>query len=206
MHFPPRGAKRLGRRLRADPERHQSTVSVLKRLLLLSLLALTCMATAPVPTIFFPRVEAPEAADVIFVLGPPTSERLELAATLFEEGYGELILISAEDGGWRFNLNRMPICHEERAYKVICAQSNPFTTQGEIGTLNQLASENQWESALVITSKTHVARARVYLDRCFKGESTVVAAGHSYSAVGYVGEYLYQLGGFVKSATLSRGC
>jgi uncharacterized SAM-binding protein YcdF (DUF218 family) len=45
----------------------------------------------------------------------------------------------------------------------------PFSTRGEAEGFARLAAARGWASVLVVSSRYHVARARILFERCFAG-------------------------------------
>lgn len=123
-----------------------------------------------------PASDAPKHADVLFVLGPPDG-RMKYAEQLMDQGYAGTIVVSVplnKDGNPSFDL-----CHERRASRIVCFSPDPFTTQGEARVLESLSQENGWNSADVLTAQFHISRARVMVQRCYKGDLSMVAYGHT---------------------------
>ncbi len=176
------------------------------RLRLLVVAGLSCLLLTPIAPIFLPHTGAPIQADVILVLGPPEPSRIALAEDLLSEGYSERLVVSASDTGGPYFLQTLPICNESHDFKVLCAQSQPFTTQGEVGLLNDLAERNGWDTAIVITFTPHVSRTQLYLDRCFKGTAHVVADDRPLTPAEAAYEYVYQTGAFTKAFLSTSGC
>lgn len=169
-------------------------------------IALAVVVTLPIPGIFFPEKQEPHRADVILVLGPPDQDRLDLAVSLIEAGYSDNLIVSAKSSGRTHNLNLMPICQEPQSFFVHCETSKPFTTQGEIGLLQELAVQNGWTSAMIITFSPHLARTQIYADRCFNGTTTLIAPERVFTFEELVYQYFYQTAALVKARTLTSGC
>jgi uncharacterized SAM-binding protein YcdF (DUF218 family) len=58
---------------------------------------------------------------------------------------------------------------------------------------------------IVVTSKYHVSRAQMLIDRCFGGRVEVVAAQEGIPPLEWAFQFAYQTGGYLKAA-LNRGC
>lgn len=172
----------------------------------LIILAVVLLLFVPIGPILFPPPGTAREVDVVLVLGPPTPSRLQLAKDLMDQGYSENLIISASTTSWYYNASRIGLCTADLPYSVTCEQSDPFTTQGEIGLLQRLSEENGWRSAIVITFPPQVARARLYADRCYSGTVEYVSADQPLAPLDSLGEYAYQLGGFIKAGTLTTGC
>lgn len=160
----------------------------------------------PAILIFAPKTDAPELSDVIFVLGPPDSARLKYALQLAEDGVSSTVVISASNNGGAGSIQQNRLCTTEQSLEIICARSDPFTTQGEIALINQLAEERDWQSVTLVTGSTHASRVRLYASRCLQADYTVTPAPGSQPPGGYLYEYVYQIFGFVKAVTVTTGC
>lgn len=187
---------------RSERARHRGRPSTW----VLAVAATLALLLTPVGPIFSPVQGSPTHVDVIFVLGPPETSRLELAQELMAAGYSENLLISTPEFGWRYRAEGIGLCTVPQEFSVTCLQSEPFTTQGEIGALEQLSQEHGWDSALLITFKPHVTRTHLYLDRCFSGSADVIYDNTPISPREAVYQYGYQTGAFAKAFTRTTGC
>ena len=91
------------------------------------------------------------------------------------------------------------------AYQVICFQPEPRTTQGEAREIARLAGQHGWKSIIVVTSKYHISRARLIVDRCMPGTVRMVDTPAKPSLRGWAYQFAYQTGGFAK-AVLHPSC
>lgn len=119
------------------------------------------LALIPVSTIYAPTRDTPRPVDVIMVLGPPEQTRIDTALALIEEGYSENLVISASNSAGPNGIWKNPLCTKPQTFWVHCEQSDPFTTQDEVGMLNAIADENGWDSAIFITFTPHISRTRL---------------------------------------------
>lgn len=177
-----------------------------RRVTHLVVVAFVLLLLVPVGPIFLPARDTPRVADVILVLGPATEPRLALAEQLLDEGYSTRLIISAPHYGAGKTMYETALCVEPQEYRVTCKQSDPFTTQGEIGMLSEQASKNSWRSAIIITDEPHVQRARLYAQRCFAGEATVLGDGSELRPTDAIYEYAYQSAAFLKAFSFTPGC
>lgn len=168
--------------------------------------AIVLLILWPVAYIFAPLPSEARHADVIMVLGPPTTERLDLAQSLIASGYSDNLIVSASAYGGPYFMERLPICSEDQDFNVFCTQSEPFTTQGEVGLLDAVAEAHGWDTAIVITFAPHVNRTRLYLERCFQGSASVLADSTELRPTEVLYEYVYQVGATAKALTSNRGC
>lgn len=151
-----------------------------------------------------PPADQPKHADVLFVLGPPDS-RIGYAEKLMQRGYAPTLAVSSPIGkDGRFEAG---ICGDHRAYRIICFNPDPFTTQGEARALRDLSAQYGWKSANVLTAQFHVTRARVIVSRCYTGNLRMVADRMDLPLISltkptysWAYQYLYQTAAFVKVA------
>ena len=170
------------------------------------LVALMCLVLIPAGPILFPSQGTPTRSDAIMVLGPADNGRLDFARSLVADGYSDTIIVSADANGGRLSRENIRICNEPRSFRVICKQPSPFTTQGEVALLQSVFDEREWQSVIVVTGTMHVARAQLYLDRCFDGQATVISDGTTPPLGSLPYQYLYQTAGFLKAFTATPGC
>ncbi|WP_271985725.1 YdcF family protein [Pseudoclavibacter terrae] len=172
----------------------------------LMIIAVVMLMLAPVAPIFAPLRAAPVPADVILVLGPATDSRLDLAERLLNEGLSERLIVSAAHYGSGHTIPNIELCARPGDRRITCKQAVPFTTQGEVGMLEQQAGKNGWTSAIIITDTPHVTRARLYAERCFTGTTTVISDEARLDVIEAVDEYWYQTGAFAKAFLVTPGC
>lgn len=173
------------------------------RLLIASASALMAVviivAAITVPAYVFPPVERPPAhADVIYVIGPPTEERVALAEQMRRDGVADNILISVTTR-WSHSAERLPACKESY---VTCVHPEPFTTAGEMSELKREYGADA--RAVVITFTPHVSRTRFIAGRCAGAQVTVVGVPAELDLGRWIYQFAYQTGGFAKA--LIVGC
>jgi hypothetical protein len=119
----------------------------------------------------FHHGDRPAHADAIVVLSG-AKERLPVGLRLFDRGYAPNLVVSRTPHPKR--LERQ-VCAKPRR-GVTCAQAVPYSTQGEARLIARLARQHHWTRVDVVTSRFHTFRAKIEIERCFKGELHVVAA------------------------------
>ena len=112
--------------------------------------------------------DQPVRADAVFVLSG-ASERLPVGVRLVREGFAPVLVVSKSHEPKPYELR---ICRG----RALCRAAEPYSTQGEARLIARLARERHWRTVDVVTSRFHVLRAKVMLERCFKGRLRVVAA------------------------------
>lgn len=135
----------------------------------------TALVLAACTGLFFclaQSTDSPTHADAIFVLAP-THGRITYAEELMDQGYGSTLAISVprhEHGSKDY-----APCAEKRAYRIVCFQPDPVTTQGEARALQRLTALYGWNSVSVVSDESHLPRARILMSRCYKGDLRMVA-------------------------------
>lgn len=175
-------------------------------LLFLTAFSLILGALTPVGPILFPYQDAPRDVDAIMVLGPAEESRLRHATALLKAGVSVNLVVSTSDEDETFGTSSLPVCNGIDGYSVICGQSEPFTTQGEIAWIEELSIKNNWSSVLIVTSSPHVFRTRIYAERCYSGDALIRSDGLTVSPWNAASEYIYQVGATAKAYTVSNGC
>lgn len=154
---------------------------------------------------WFVIVNPPEAtahrADVVFVIGPATTERIAMARQLYDEGFVTRALVSIDPDDVDIMNDPASGCDLPA---VTCVVPDPSTTRGEAAMLNDYAAENDVRSALVITFTPHVSRTRYIFDHCADPDVTVLAAPGSGTTKDWAWQFAYQSGAFLKAVAV--GC
>ncbi|HVM52623.1 MAG TPA: ElyC/SanA/YdcF family protein [Acidimicrobiales bacterium] len=139
----------------------------------------------------------PIEADAVVVFSGDVS-RLEGAAALVPD-VAPVLVVSAPDPELRARLR----CGQHRRVEVICVVPDPATTRGEARAFAAVAEERGWDHVVAVTSRDHLRRARLQLDRCWDGRISAVARGqnrHLERAVPY------EMGAMADALVRTRGC
>ncbi len=150
------------------------------------------------PVYVRPRVDAPERADAILVLGGAHDGREELGLRLAREGYAPRVLFS-DPYEYSPMINR--ICHGGYSFEVDCFNPSPATTRGEGRELAARAGAGGWHRVIVITFTPHISRARHVLGKCWNGTILMVDAHAHISIARWAYNFLYQSAGYIKATT-----
>jgi uncharacterized SAM-binding protein YcdF (DUF218 family) len=141
----------------------------LRRLVLLVVLVVAAVA-ASVWLFGFPRLDPPGRADAVVVLSGSNYDRLPRALQLMRAHTAPLLVVS--DGR-----HTVPgLCRTRRPYRVLCFRPTPFSTRGEAEAIARLARARHWRTIDVVTSRYHVFRARIILQRCYHGHLRLVGS------------------------------
>lgn len=178
----------------------------MRRLVVVAIAATVVLAAVAVSVrvIAFPDLNEPSQADAVLVLGPPTVQRLVKAQSLIDDGLAEEMVISVPVGfkDDEEHTRVRDLCLHRTEYTVSCFTPDPFTTQGEARLTAHLMRDHDWSSVIVVTSVTHVSRARMLFERCEQSDdSTVqfVSDERDYDARRWIEEFAYQTAAWVKA-------
>jgi uncharacterized SAM-binding protein YcdF (DUF218 family) len=140
-----------------------------RRLVLLFIL-LVALAAASVWLYGFPRTDPAGHADAVVVLSGSNHDRLPRGLALMRARVAPMLVVS--DGA-----RTVPrLCTRRRPYRVLCVRPDPFSTRGEAEEIARLARARGWRTVDVVTSRYHVHRARLIIERCFGGRLRIVAS------------------------------
>jgi uncharacterized SAM-binding protein YcdF (DUF218 family) len=144
------------------------------RLLLGGTVALAAWLALALALFGFPQLDSPGRADAAVVLaGSP--HRLPVGLELVEEGAARALAVSLDPDVRDPSSYR--ICRAGvEGVEVACFIADPYSTRGEARAVARLAAERGWDSVVVVTSRFHVFRSELLLERCFGGDIRMVEA------------------------------
>jgi uncharacterized SAM-binding protein YcdF (DUF218 family) len=175
-----------------------------RRIILITGLTVLALLLAWIVTmsvvLWMPHEDRPQHADVIIVLGPPETWRVQRALEFAQAGVSSNVLISVPSS-WQPDA----CTHPPTGIHVACKYVLPNTTQGEARWLKAEMAANGWHTALAITMTMHATRANMILHRCVPTGVSMYAENHL-TLGPELYQYLYQTAGFVKAFTVTRGC
>ncbi len=140
-------------------------------LLLIALTALAALAVASVPLFILYDDDRVTKADAVMVLAGE-KRRLPNALELVERGVAPVLVISdGLDPRWTA-ANRL--CRFGDPARIVCIRPDPYSTRGEARLVARLARERGWDALVVVTSRFHLFRSRILIERCFDGRLDLV--------------------------------
>lgn len=139
----------------------------------MSLAVAVTLTVASVPLFITYDDDPPARADAVIVLAG-SKKRLPVALGLMRDGAARTLVVS--DGLEPRNRLAVSVCTTRQAFAVVCPKPDPYSTRGEAQLIGRLASERGWRSLVVVTSRFHLLRARLLVERCFPGRVTMVGA------------------------------
>ncbi|MEZ3157764.1 YdcF family protein [Microbacterium sp. BWR-S6Y] len=173
----------------------------IRRTLLALVVAVAAIAVAGLPVYVFPPQGDPTGADLVYVIGPPQPQRLELASAIRDTDGHVPLLISVSDsragrGDSSFDADAVDECRQAGA---TCTTPEPFTTAGEARLLTAYVARQPAAETVVITYTPHVARTRYIFAKCYSGDVTVVGVDTPMTPADWAFQYVYQTAAFVKA-------
>ncbi len=127
----------------------------------------------------WPPRHVPQHADAVVVLAGARGPRLTRGLELVRQGVAPVLAISDAWSPTWVEANRLCAGRPAPA-PVLCFHPVPYSTRGEARVAANLAADRHWRSVLVVTSRYHIARARILFDRCLDGVVYTAAAEQSF--------------------------
>jgi len=119
-----------------------------------------------------PHGDKPARADAVVVLAG-SSTRLPVGVRLVQRGIAPLLVVSRSSDPGPYERR---VCSGAVSVHVLCQRAQPYSTQGEARMIARLAKADSWRGVDVVTSRFHVFRARLLIERCYHGALHIVAA------------------------------
>jgi uncharacterized SAM-binding protein YcdF (DUF218 family) len=151
----------------------------------------------------WPPRQVPGHADAVVVLAGGRGPRLGSGLALARGGVAPALVIS---DGWSATwpeANRLCAGRPESVH-VLCFHPGPYSTRGEAEDFARLARAQGWTSAVVVSSRYHIARARMLFERCVAGK--VYADGADQSLAGRVIATPSETAKLAYALLVRRGC
>ncbi|MDI9898535.1 YdcF family protein [Rhodococcus sp. IEGM 1409] len=159
--------------------------------------ALIAVTAVGWPVYVTPKIDAPEKADAIVVLGGDHDGREEYGLSLAEQGFAPQIVFS---NPYRASDTTMKsICEGHYDFDVSCFKPDPSTTRGEGQEIRRRAEAEGWKRVIVVTFVPHVSRSRYIIGKCWDGEIRVVADPQPLPVWVWAANYVWQTAGYVRA-------
>jgi uncharacterized SAM-binding protein YcdF (DUF218 family) len=128
----------------------------------------------------WPAGHRPTSADAVVVLSGDFGDRLAKALQLMRAGVAPTLVIDGEPDYARM----AELCVTDEPFEVVCLRPEPDSTRMEARALGRLAADRGWRRVVVVTSRSHVTRAGLLVDRCVQGAVTMVGSKPPYGRRG----------------------
>ncbi|MGP6174928.1 YdcF family protein [Corynebacterium sp. A21] len=170
-----------------------------RRLALSAALVLVALVVGMSTWVLLPSQGTPVPSDAVMVIAGSTDGRHQAGAQLIEEGIAQNFVVS-NPSGTRDKVGSAHCRGEDRpeaALRNWCLRPEPVTTTGEALTMGELAAEEEWSSATVLTSRIHARRVQAMFRECTNLEVTVVFMDYIWIQ-SVLDEVLHEVGGHIK--------
>lgn len=182
------------RRKQKWPRKHRRLVTIA----LVTLLVAGCVMTGRL--FIWPARGMPARVSAIVMLNGP-GDRLSTALRLAWQQRAPFLVVSRGSSFYGHGSGCAPqIPHVH----VICFDPSPATTRGEAEFVGRLARKYHWQSVALVTITPQDSRARLRVERCFKGPVYVVTASVSLWEWPY--EIAYEWGALGKAVAFQPSC
>jgi hypothetical protein len=162
------------------------------------LVVLVMFGAATARLFVWPARGMPAHVSAIVMLAGP-GDRLPEAVRLAREHRAPMLVVSRGHEGYGG-----PCPAKIPGITLICFEPSPSSTQGEAEVLGRLAERYHWRSVVLVTSRAQGTRARLRVERCFRGGVYVVTVSLPLADWPY--QIAYEWGALVKALALQRGC
>ena len=151
----------------------------------------------------WPDEDDPRSADAVVVLAGGRKDRLALGLELMHRNVaGTLVISDGEAPGWTA---ANELCDGgSEGFRVVCFHPDPYSTQGEAQGVARLARERGWRRVALVTSTSHVHRARMLFERCVPGDVEAVGTGHKLRYL--LSSLFWESAKLTYALTAERGC
>ncbi len=144
----------------------------MRRLLLTCLVALVAAYAIGIPLFQWRDDDPlPADADAVVVLAG-SDRRLPVARALVDGGIAPMLVVAADRSGRDRARDRL--CRT-KAEDVLCVYPGPFSQVGDAQAIARLVSRRDWDTVVLVTSRTHLFRSERIFRRC--GDFRVVEYG-----------------------------
>ncbi|WP_296197415.1 hypothetical protein [uncultured Microbacterium sp.] len=184
-------------------ERPGRGIRRLRTLAIVASAIVVAIVVGGLPLYVFPAQDDTNGADLIYVIGPATQYRRDLAHALrggndpAREPLPLLMSVSdATQGDPEFRATALTMCSDPG---VMCGTPEPFTTNGETLLLKEYVASHSVGKTVVITFTPHVTRTRYIFAKCYGGDVSVVGVDEVMSPMDWIYQYAYQSTALVKA-------
>lgn len=147
----------------------------------------------------YPPNERSHNADVVVVIAGASDGRHELGAEIAEK-YGIRNFVVSNPSGPKDKVGYSHCAGEDRpeGTRTWCMDPYPVITSGEARTFSELAQEQNWESALMVTSRSHTRRVKYFFEQCTDLSEVKVANVRTIKENIIIYQVFHELAGFIK--------
>lgn len=147
----------------------------------------------------YPPNERTDTADVVVVIAGASDGRHELGAKIAKE-YGIKNYVVSNPAGAKDKVGYSHCQGEDQPEdtNTWCMDSYPVITSGEARTFQELAKEENWDSAIMVTSRPHTRRVKYFFNECTDLSEVKVANVRSINENIIIYQVFHELAGYIK--------
>jgi len=169
-----------------------------RRVLTAVLVVVVALVAATAWLLVWPAQGMPARVSAIVMLAGP-GDRMPVALRLADEHRARVLVVSQGSHGYG-----SPCPSAPSGLRLICFDPNPADTRGEAEFVGRLAKRYDWSSLVLVTSRPQATRARLLMERCFRGPVYVVTAPLPAGSWPY--QIAYGWGALIKALVVTRAC
>lgn len=164
------------------------------------LVVLAAFAAATARLFVWPARGMPARVDALVMMAGP-GDRLRTVEALGRQHRAQVLVISH---GWTGYGPGRRCAVQIPGVRVICFSPRPDTTQGEAEFAGRLAKQDHWHSIALVTITPQDSRARLRMERCYRGRLYVMTAPMPFYYWPY--EVAYEWAATIKALAINRAC
>lgn len=164
------------------------------------------VAQALTVAFYHPPERAPVGrADAVFVMSGDRGDRLDRALALAEAGsVATVVILRPSDGPVE---RAMALCaRADLSYTVECADPVTVSTIGDAQEVGRLVRQRRWDTIIVATSRFHVVRTSVIVNRCTDASVSLAGSRPDFGARQWLSSMAHEIGGLIELSLLHRNC
>lgn len=152
-----------------------------------------------------PERQLPDRADAVFVMSGDRGDRLDRALALADAGRAATVVILRPSDGPV--ARALALCERtDLDYTVECVDPSAVSTIGDAQAVGRLVRERKWDTVIVATSRFHVLRTRVIVDRCTDASLSLAGSRPDFGARQWLSSMAHEIGGLIELSLLHRNC
>lgn len=151
--------------------------------------------------VVWPPVHQPAHSDVVVLLSGDGA-RLPDAVRLMRQRVAPTLLFVGQPDTTAVS----DLCRKPQPFEVVCVRPTPDNTRTEAQAAGHLARTRKWNVMVLVTSRYHIARARMLFSRCFGGTLDAVGEYPSYGSAFARRQIAHEWLGLLYASVFARGC
>ena len=120
------------------------------------------------------------------------------------EHVAPVLVISGAGFDPKWKKARALCAHGAKGFRVLCFDPKPYSTRGEARGIARLAQHHGWRTVDVVTSRYHVFRARMIIERCYHRRLRMIGTSYPWGDAPI--SWLSEWGKLAVQLTVERSC